>query len=67
MMHILSKEEFESLKPWARGFIVYMNGTRDDQHNVPDEKNPYAEGSADHDDWDSGNYQAMLDVQDMEA
>jgi hypothetical protein len=39
---------FAALPPWARGYVVYMLGSRDDEPDVPDESNPYPDGSAEH-------------------
>ena len=61
----LTKEEFESLKPQSRGWAVYMAGRRDDQPNVPDEKNPYPVDSEDNIEWSLGQQKAMLETQDI--
>ena len=61
---VLTKEEFETLKPRTRGYVVYMAGNRDDQPNVPNEKNPYPAGSKEHEEWNEGQRQAILQAQD---
>jgi len=39
--HMLTAADFSSLSPRQRGYAVYMAGCRDDQPNIPDERNPY--------------------------
>ena len=63
---VLTAAEFAALEPYQRGYIVYMFGARDDQPNVPDEKNPYEADSAEAKAWDRGAVVACRDVQDME-
>lgn len=63
---MISAKKFLGLSAYSRGYAVYMLGERDDQPHVPNEMNPYATGSRDAIEWDRGNRQAMLDVQDGE-
>ena len=63
---VLTKEEFEALDPYNRGYAVYMMGARADQPNVPDEKNPYPPGSQQQLAWIRGMTAAVLDAQDSE-
>jgi len=62
----ISKQYFESLSPFDRGWCVYMAGKREDQPNIPDEDNPYPDGTDDHQQWDRGQQRAMLEVMDSE-
>lgn len=62
----MSKEDFEGLGPFGRGYAVYLFGKRDDQPNVPDEENPYVEGTCDWKSWNEGARIAAQDVQDLE-
>lgn len=62
----MTKEQFESLTPFDRGYMVYMCGERDDEPNVPNEKNPYPAGSDSWVEWIDGQFQAMISVQEME-
>jgi len=57
---------FQTLPPRARGYVVYMLGSRDDQPNVPDESNPYPVRSAEHSEWKDGAWSAYLEVLDGE-
>ena len=66
MSDALTKEDFEALAPVERGYAVYMCGCRDDQPNVPDEKNPYPGESAEHKRWAEGAMLACLEVQDLD-
>lgn len=63
---MLSKEEFERMPPHARGYAVYMLGSRPDQPHVPNESNPYPPGSIDAENWDAGQRMAILHAQDMD-
>ena len=63
---VLTAERFAALPPRARGYAVYMVGSRDDQPNVPDERNPYPVGSSDAQEWDAGALSAYLEVLDGE-
>lgn len=60
----MSAAEFRALSPLARGYAVYMVGSRDDQPNVPDEKNPYRPGTQEHRDWSDGAARAAASAQD---
>ena len=46
------------------GYVVYLAGERDDQPHIPDESNPYPEGSDKAGEWDRGQHEAVLQVQD---
>lgn len=62
----MTKEEFEALNPFDRGFAAYMLGAREDEPNVPDEENPYSPDSIEFERWDAGQEQAVLAAQDSE-
>jgi hypothetical protein len=62
----MTQDDFARLAPQARGYAVYMFGSRDDEPAVPDEGNPYRPGSPEADAWDRGQQQAVLDVTDLE-
>jgi hypothetical protein len=62
----VTKREFAALKPRQRGYAVYMLGAREDQPNVPDESNPYPDGSRKHKEWAAGADAAALFAQDNE-
>ena len=62
---IVTKSEWTALKPYAQGYILYM------QEELPGSelkglKNPYKPTSPASQLFDEGNFQAMLDVQDGE-
>lgn len=62
---MITKEEFEALSPFDRGYAVYMAGARDDQPNIPDEKEPpYPVGSMEFNQYLSGQRHAVLEAQD---
>lgn len=63
---VVTREEFEALPPFRRGWAVYMAGERDDQPNIPNEANPYPTGSVDADEWNRGQQVAMVQVLDSE-
>lgn len=65
-MKPVTKEEFESFSPFDRGYAVYMCGSREDQPNIPDEKNPYPDGSHERQRWNDGQLRAVLNAQDSE-
>jgi len=60
----MTKEEFEQLTPYERGYAVYMLGCRDDEPNVPEEKCPYRIGTPEELAWSRGQTQALINVQD---
>jgi len=64
MAEVISRETFESLSPRDRGFAVYMYGCRDDQPNIPDESNPFQKGCGDWEEWNQGQHEAVIAVQD---
>lgn len=61
---IITREGFLAMTPYNRGYAVYMMGAREDQPNVPDEANPYEDGSENHAAWNRGERQAVIDTQD---
>lgn len=63
---MMTARQFRRLRPYARGYAVYMMGEREDQPHVPNEANPYAAGSRQASSWDRGQQQAVLDAQDSE-
>lgn len=63
-IELITTEEFASLRPKRRGYVVYMMGARQDQPNVPDEANPYRKQSAAHRAWDEGQFLGVLQSQD---
>lgn len=63
---MLTKDEFEDLTPYERGYAVYMLGNRDDQPNVPNESNPYEIDSKEYLEWERGQHMAVLHVMDGE-
>ena len=62
-MKILTKEEFDNLTPYLKGFAVYMMGSREDQPNVPE---TYIPNEAEKEEYEKGNFKAMLNVMDCE-
>ena len=64
--HMVTKDEFDALSPVARGYVVYTLGCREDEPNVPDETNPYPEGSTEQLDWARGMTRAVHNAQDSE-
>lgn len=63
---VISADEFARLSPRTRGWAVYVAGERDDQPNIPNEKNPYPAGSHEHAEWDAGQQQAYIETLDSE-
>ena len=61
--HPTSKEVYEKLSPFKKGYVSYMEGSWN--KNIP-ESNPYQESDKEFHAWKDGNFQAMLDVQDGE-
>lgn len=62
-MKILSKEEFDNLTPYLKGYAVYMMGSREDQPNVPEN---YSPSETEKEEYEKGNFKAMLNVMDEE-
>lgn len=65
-MTVMTKEQFESLTPRERGYVVYLAGCRDDQPNIPDEANPYPRDTEDAREWREGQIQAVIETQDVD-
>lgn len=61
---MIAKETFEQLTPFQRGYTTYMFGCREDEPNVPDEPNPYPQGSGYATAWRNGQQKAMIETQD---
>jgi hypothetical protein len=58
--NVISKQEFEELSPYLRGYTVYMAGTNAAQPHVPDERNPYADKDAyKAAEWERGSQEAQ--------
>lgn len=64
MSEPITKEELDRLTPFERGYAVYMFGAREDQPNVPDEPNPYPNGTDAHEKWADGARSAYVEVID---
>lgn len=62
----VTKDHFESLSPFMRGWAVYMAGSRRDQPNIPNETNPYPEDTSDHNEWNRGQQRAVIECIDSE-
>lgn len=56
----ITAEQFAKMSPHARGYAAYMFGADSEQPNVPDENNPYPEGSTSHELWNKGQRSAVL-------
>lgn len=61
---MLTKEEFEALTPFQKGYAVYMAGSRDDEPNIPANYSPIWASPQDKADFEAGQLQAVLEVQD---
>lgn len=62
-MKVFSKQEFDAMSPYQKGYIVYMCGSRDDQPNIPEHYEPT---EAEKKEFERGQLKAVLDVQDGE-
>jgi len=57
---MMTQEQFESLEPFDRGYVVYLYGRRDDEPNIPNEEEPpYELGSIEYTQYLSGKRQAI--------
>lgn len=61
----MTKEEFENLPPLQQGYYVYVFGENEEYPNIPNESNPYEEGTKDYVDWQEGETRAILEIQDI--
>lgn len=64
-MKLLTRAEWEKLSPFAQGYAIYMQ----EAHPGSELKgltNPYPSGSTEAKEYDRGEFQATLDVQDGE-
>lgn len=61
---MFTREQFEALNPYARGYVVYLLGKDPEQPHVPDEENPYSFVSKSYRMWNKGMCKAILLAQD---
>lgn len=61
MSELITRAEFDAFTPKEKGFYVYMVGARDDQPNVPESYKP---DSKDEVEYEAGQMEAILIVQD---
>lgn len=61
----ITTEEFEALPPRVRGYYVFIFGGRypHRQPNIPQESNPYPDGSPESDLWLEGQIKAAFDCE----
>lgn len=62
----MTKKQFRMLSPWRREYAAYMLGSRPDEPNVPDARDPYRVGSRASRRWNAGQQAAVLAVIDGE-
>lgn len=62
----MTKEQFEALDPFERGYAVYMAGCREDEPYIPDENNPFCEGTDDYNEWKRGQQVAYIETLDCD-
>lgn len=62
-MGYLTKKQFKSLNPVARGYVTVMAGQLPDEPNVPDQGNPFPKGSKLRALWDKGRDMALRQVE----
>lgn len=65
-MKVFTKEEFEALTPKQKGYAVYMCGMRDDQPNIPNERE-YKPDPKDQAEFDEGMQAGIIQAQDDES
>lgn len=63
-MKLISKEEYDKLTPYEQGYATYMRAEYPGCY-IP-KVNPYEFDSQSYIEWNNGNTQAILDVQDGE-
>ena len=63
---MITKQQFDEMSAYGRGFAVYWCGKNPDEPNVPDEENPYRHGTVEWSDWNRGQQAAVLAAQDSE-
>ena len=59
--HTITKQDWESLDPYAKGYWVYLLGARKDQPNVPESYEPTEIEAAE---YHAGQQRAVQSVQD---
>lgn len=64
-MKLITKAEWEEFSPFAKGYALYMQEAHPGSE-LKGLKNPYPAGSAEAKEFDRGEIQATLDVQDGE-
>ena len=62
MDDVFSKEDFESMTPYQKGYAVYMFGYNGDQPNVPKDYHPQTQKEIRG--YQDGEFAAILEAQD---
>jgi hypothetical protein len=64
-MELVSLTEYQRLSPFKQGYIHYMQADLDGSQ-LKNSNNPHEVGTRRYNEWNLGQTQAMLDVQDSE-
>ena len=63
--NLLTLDEYESLSAEHKGWASYMQSSWDESE-IPEDINPYKEGTKEFEDFKRGSFAAMQQVQEME-
>ena len=63
-VRLLTKSEYDEMTPFRQGYATYMQAEWPGA--VIPKGNPYPVGSTDGEQWFRGNYQAMIETQDVD-
>jgi hypothetical protein len=62
---LLTLAEYVRLTPYTQGFFQYMQGGWPESE-LKDQGNPYELGTAEHREWERGQFAGVLEAQDSE-
>jgi hypothetical protein len=62
-LHLITKAEYDTLKPYTQGYAVYWEGSQP-ASELRGLANPYDDGTAAHAEWLRGYNAAALDAQE---
>lgn len=64
---LVTLKEFKELSPRAKGYVVYMQAELPGSELHCEQGNPYLEGSREWEQFERGQQDAMLEVQDLDS
>jgi len=63
--HLITLDEYESLEPFDKGYASYLQSSWE-QSEIPEDENPFKEGTPESTIFKKGSFCAMQEVQEIE-